>query len=220
MGEIQVLTGFQKKVLSLVTKTPKIRDAFYFTGGTALSAYYLHHRYSDDMDLFSEDPITPDTLFPIVTDWARLLHATVQTQFIDERMYICTFAFPGSVTLKVDFCYYPYARINKGLVKDGIIIDSLFDIGINKLISVVNRATAKDFVDLYYLLPKFGYWDLAAGAQKKFRVKVDPVLFGTDLMAVENISDLPRMIKPLTLEKLISYFRDFSVKLAKTSVID
>lgn len=25
---------------------------FYLTGGTALSRFYLHHRYSDDLDLF------------------------------------------------------------------------------------------------------------------------------------------------------------------------
>jgi len=27
---------------------------FYLTGGTALAAFYLHHRYSEDLDFFSE----------------------------------------------------------------------------------------------------------------------------------------------------------------------
>jgi hypothetical protein len=33
-----------------------IRDEFFLTGGTALAALYLHHRYSLDLGLFTEDP--------------------------------------------------------------------------------------------------------------------------------------------------------------------
>jgi len=37
------------KVLALIRRTD---TAFYLTGGTALGRHYLHHRYSDDLDLF------------------------------------------------------------------------------------------------------------------------------------------------------------------------
>ena len=30
----------------------KINQTFYLTGGTAISRIYLHHRFSDDLDLF------------------------------------------------------------------------------------------------------------------------------------------------------------------------
>jgi predicted nucleotidyltransferase component of viral defense system len=30
---------------------------FFLTGGTALAAYYLHHRHSDDLDLFTLDTL-------------------------------------------------------------------------------------------------------------------------------------------------------------------
>ena len=40
---------FMDKILSLLWAA----DApFYLTGGTALGRHYLHHRYSDDLDLF------------------------------------------------------------------------------------------------------------------------------------------------------------------------
>lgn len=43
------LYPFMDKVLSLIRQAD---TAFYLTGGTALSRHYLHHRYSDDLDLF------------------------------------------------------------------------------------------------------------------------------------------------------------------------
>lgn len=37
---------------------------FYLTGGTALSRYYLNHRYSDDLDLF----LNRDSNYPEYVD--------------------------------------------------------------------------------------------------------------------------------------------------------
>jgi len=37
------------KILALIRRTD---TAFYLTGGTALGRHYLHHRYSEDLDLF------------------------------------------------------------------------------------------------------------------------------------------------------------------------
>ena len=48
------LYPLQNGVLNIVqnAKTP-----FFLTGGTALSRYYTHHRYSDDLDFFvNRDP--------------------------------------------------------------------------------------------------------------------------------------------------------------------
>ncbi len=43
------LYPLQDKVLKLLEK---VNTHFYLTGGTVLGRYYLHHRYSDDLDLF------------------------------------------------------------------------------------------------------------------------------------------------------------------------
>ena len=51
------LYPLQNGVLSLVKKS---KTPFFLTGGTALSRYYFHHRYSDDLDLFvANDPDYP-----------------------------------------------------------------------------------------------------------------------------------------------------------------
>ena len=44
----------QDEILDLVKSAPV---AFYLTGGTALSRFYLNHRYSDDLDRIA--PLDP-----------------------------------------------------------------------------------------------------------------------------------------------------------------
>jgi hypothetical protein len=52
-----ILTPLQQKFLSAVSGNKKIPSSFYLTGGTALAAYYLKHRYSEDLDFFSKTNI-------------------------------------------------------------------------------------------------------------------------------------------------------------------
>ena len=50
---MKVLTPFQEDFLRLFSKTV-LAEHFFLTGGTALSAFYLEHRISEDMDLCSD----------------------------------------------------------------------------------------------------------------------------------------------------------------------
>ena len=52
---MEILTPFQKQALKAIGESPLV-DNFYLTGGTALSAFYLQHRLSEDLDFFSPDP--------------------------------------------------------------------------------------------------------------------------------------------------------------------
>lgn len=86
-------------------------------------------------------------------------------------------------------------------------IDSLKDIGVNKLATIHQRTEVKDFVDLYYLLQKFTFWDLLYGIENKFRLELDLVFAAAGFLRVEKFDFLPKMIKPLTLEELKKFFR-------------
>lgn len=46
------LYPFQDEVLKVIRL---VDTGFYLTGGTAASRGYLHHRFSDDLDLFVND---------------------------------------------------------------------------------------------------------------------------------------------------------------------
>jgi len=52
---------------------------FYLTGGTALSRYYLNHRYSEDLDFFCRDK---EVFEPSVNRIARSL---VRSKFLKEQ---------------------------------------------------------------------------------------------------------------------------------------
>ena len=54
--ESSVLTPLQKQVLVALFDSGLADREYYLTGGTALSAFYLQHRFSDDLDLFTRKP--------------------------------------------------------------------------------------------------------------------------------------------------------------------
>lgn len=60
----------QREVLLGLAEHSTIQGVFFLTGGTALSVFYLSHRVSDDIDLFSIEPIDlPELDFWIKTRW-------------------------------------------------------------------------------------------------------------------------------------------------------
>ena len=54
MGQIPQFTKKQAAVLKAFSQNTYITNQGYFTGGTALSSFYLHHRDSEDIDIFSK----------------------------------------------------------------------------------------------------------------------------------------------------------------------
>ena len=54
---MDVLNKPQKDFLELFKQNNFLVKKFYLTGGTALAAFYLYHRYSEDIDFFSEEEV-------------------------------------------------------------------------------------------------------------------------------------------------------------------
>lgn len=207
MEKMSILTSDQKRILDQINKSQFIRSNFYFTGGTVLSEFYLKHRFSEDLDFFSDKKFDFDLVLQEVNFWSKKLNFTFTRQS-KEVVDIYILSFKDKNTLKLDFGYYPYPRVEKGIMYQEIIIDSLLDIAINKLASVNQRSSVKDFVDLYYLLDRFTIWDLIEGVKIKFRMELDHWILGSDLEYVaKDFQTLPKMIKPLTLEELKNFFR-------------
>jgi len=49
---LEILTDIHRRVITVFGTVPD-HDAFYLTGGTALSAFFLKHRMSNDLDFFT-----------------------------------------------------------------------------------------------------------------------------------------------------------------------
>ncbi len=219
-----------KALASAITFTPKqqvifdefkkstfLRKNFYFTGGTALSAIYLHHRLSDDLDFFSTEKFDILPITNLLSEWAEKLN--FKTTLEDKEVVkIFNLEFQDGEKLKVDFGYYPYKRLKKDELISSVEVDSLLDIAVNKLQTIRQRREVKDFVDLYFLVQTFTLWDLMEGTRVKFRMEINPYLVAIDFLKVEGFENLPVMLKPLTLDQLKDFYKDLAKKLGMSVV--
>lgn len=207
MGNHNALTKNQALIFSEVAADDFLRAQFYFTGGTALSAFYLYHRESEDLDFFSKKEFPSEEIVKKVSVWAKKYSFQVERRQI-ENVHVYNLQFPNGEILKVDFVNHPYKSLEEGKIVDGIRIDSLSDIATNKLLTINQRTQVKDFVDLYFLLEKYTVWDLMEGMRIKYSMKTEPFFIASDFLKIEDFEFLPKMIKPLTLEQLQTFFRE------------
>ena len=55
----KILTERQIALLEEIGRQAFLSKNFYLSGGTALAGFYLFHRYSEDLDFFSENEVDP-----------------------------------------------------------------------------------------------------------------------------------------------------------------
>ena len=155
MGKVITETTFspvQQTVFDSFAKDKNLSQKFYFTGGTALSAVYLHHRESEDLDFFSESDFDNDGIIKFIDNIASLINTRSRVT-LKERVRIFELVDDDkNLVIKIDFGYYPHSRLKKGKRLQGVDVDSLIDISANKITTILQRTDIKDFVDLYYLL--------------------------------------------------------------------
>ncbi len=205
MGKID-FTPFQKLIFDKISQEKYLRETFYFGGGTALSVFYFNHRYSVDLDFFSEKEFDKNIIIKFINSLSRQLGTTVK--MTKKEMVMWFELEKDKETLKVDFLNFPYPRIDKGLIYQSVDIDSPRDIGANKLLLLNLTEEPKDYVDLYFILKeKYSIWDIIKAAKIKFKLDLDLISLGEDFLNAEKIKFLPKMIKPLTLDELKSFFK-------------
>jgi len=192
----QFLNAFQKKFLLEFGKS-ELSKYFYWSGGTALSYFYLQHRFSEDLDFLSQDLMPDEYILAQIKNLAE----KIRIEKIEQKKEFNRNEFifkKRNKFLRIEFVYYPFPNLKKlKQVKEfKIKIDSLEDIATNKTYAIFERSEPKDVFDLYWILKKqkirfllFFKW-----VEKKFGVEIDPVIFVSK--AFEGISSLER-IKPL-----------------------
>lgn len=217
MGKIPIITQEQEIILAGIRKNDFLQENFYFTGGTALSSFYLKHRYSEDLDFFSFRRFDFKPVADFLRTSGKLYKFTFRSQTVGFA-HFCILKFPGNRTLKVDFATYPYKQLNQPEIIHALKIDSMLDIAVNKLSLLSQRIEIKDYVDLYYLLKKFSLWDLIEGVRIKFNMEINPFILASDFTKAEDFDNLPKMVKPLSLDSLKEFYRKYAAALGKKSV--
>jgi hypothetical protein len=204
--------------LAALAKTSLAKDAV-FGGATALSVLYLHHRRSDDIDLFLERMPGPGD----ETAAARAIRSVglgVESRPIDLRRTLAVLQ--GSREIgHVDLAYYPYEPIGRRTTWQGLRVESLLDMTVNKLQALLTRARERDFVDVYFLLregPERDLERLLAFVRAKFEVGPAPATLAEKFLAAERLTELPEMIRKVTKRELASFFEKLARQLVRRSL--
>ena len=202
-----ILTANQCLVLEQAAKDKRITDWFYFTGGTALSEFYLQHRLSEDLDFFSVSPIHQQITDKFIEEAARKLSADfVKKSIMGHAVF--TLNFKDTSTLKIDFVYQPFDQLELGKKYQNLTIASLWDIIVDKLYTIFLRATARDFIDLYFGIRKLdcNLSQLIKAMEEKYQTDFDRLSLLSRLPVVKDVVDYPKMLVPFNKEKMVEFY--------------
>jgi len=148
IDDSKILTSDQKTFLHEFTKS-ELRDVFRLTGGTALSAFYLEHRLSEDLDFFSSENV-PMTVIEKFLKSIDGITGVSLSKIFDRNIF--SLKIRDNRFLKVEFTSYQLKNIEECAIIDNLRIDSFLDITVNKLCAIADRSDAKDYIDVYCAL--------------------------------------------------------------------
>lgn len=141
------LYPLQDRVLRVING---LDTGFYLTGGTASSRGYLHHRFSDDIDIFVND----DSRFSLWAD--RIVHVLSESKDLqlivlqrDDR-FVRLSVSEGDTLLKIEMINDVPSHIGD-IRKDAVLgmLDSPENILANKVTALISRQEPKDLADIW-----------------------------------------------------------------------
>lgn len=152
-----ILTPIQQAFLDAFFTSTHTPSRFYLSGGTALSAFYLKHRRSDDLDFFTLDSqalMDAERLLEDSAGRTGLTITEVKTADTIVQFFLAGDQDPAYPLKKVDVVLdtEPHLAVERF---GPYFVDSLLDIAVNK-VTAIFRLDTKDFIDLYFLLGRRG----------------------------------------------------------------
>jgi predicted nucleotidyltransferase component of viral defense system len=182
---------------------------FYLTGGTALARFYFHHRESLDLDLFTND-FGQDfaQVNQAVLVMLQALELQITSQVVTDEFIQYIVADQAGTPLKIDLVKDVPVHFGDLLTRNGVRLDSLENIGANKVLAVFGRTDAKDFIDLYWILrhTDLTFDDLYHRAQEKDR-GLSELYLAYALHNIEKIRLFPHMHQPLPWEAVKDFYQ-------------
>lgn len=186
-----VLTLKQQEVFKELKKFPD----FYMVGGTAL-ALQIGHRKSVDFDLFGEKPLD------------KAFFAKVYRVFKPHNLEV-DFRHSEQTNIKtegvkVHFVKYKYPLLFKLKKIEEVQFASIEEIALMKAFAMGQRATLKDYVDLYFII-KEGFCSLDKiidYSEKKYGSEFSGGLFLEQLTFLEDVREIEEMPIDFLAEKV------------------
>jgi predicted nucleotidyltransferase component of viral defense system len=161
------LTEGQRRFLELFRHT-RFKRAFYLTGGAGLSAGYLAHRHSDDLDFFTPEPFKIKSIIQFM----KQIEGLKDLQWLlprDRTTFMLTFEDDEQV--KVEYRHFPFHPILPPTSIGDFYVDSMVDLLANKLYALIERRYELDRIDIYLMLrelPNRRLLEAIASCEEKF----------------------------------------------------
>ncbi len=173
------------------------KESFYLAGETALY-YYLKHRYSIDLDFFTQKEVdfrqfyqnfSPSEIRSISKD---TIHAKVKE-------------------VNVSFFFFPYPLLKPFSHLDLLKVASLEDILCMKINAIILRGSRKDFVDVYFIMKKLKIKseDTIKLFTRKFE-KYDEIIIRKSITFFEDAEKEPEF--PILKKVSWSSIKDFFIR--------
>lgn len=206
----------QREILLQLISEPTIEEQFFLTGGTALSAFYLHHRMSNDFDLFSFQPVNLSE----IGFWIRGLWPGESVVIKEASHFLSCLILETKVDLVID----PLSTGEKRpmqVFENGhqLQIDTIQSIVSNKLCTCVSRTEPKDYVDLYAIfnkLPEIRMAEVYAMAKKKDAIFDDPPTVAFQLeegiaLIKAKPEIIPQLLIPFDYDAFLTFHEDLAM---------
>lgn len=228
-NEYQKLYKLQDKVFKVLSGH---YGSLYLTGGTALGRFYLNHRYSDDIDLFTHSDYSFKDAVTKIRNVLASKFKTLTDKLLLYDEFIRIWIEDNDCQLKIEFVNdVPYRWGNTELI-NGIPIDTPGNILSNKLTALVSRDEPKDVFDIVHIALNYSFkWDqvfehsvqkaIVAEQDVVMRLETFPVeLFVTQpwLMSMVNTDTLKSKIKTIADDFLFA--RDNSLGIGKIPITE
>jgi hypothetical protein len=181
-----IITDLQREILLIFSTIPD-SDMFYLTGGTALTEFYLAHRKSFDLDIFTTEKAL---VIPFSRAFEDEIKKVFQIKVIRRLETFVEFEVSGKdektrVQIAIDS---PFRFENPVDSDIGIKVNDYTDLIVDKLLAFFGRAEPRDAVDLFFILKDEDFWkltELAKGKDPGF----DLYWMAIALKKVENFPD-------------------------------
>lgn len=185
---------------------------FYLTGGTALARFYFQHRESMDLDLFSHDQQLDFSAVNLeIERIGRELKLITIKQVTTNTFLQFIFTDDQQSTLKVDLVKDIPVHFGELKQEGKVRLDSLENIGSNKITAILGRTDHKDFIDLYYILLEtdLTFEHLVSLAKQK-DLGLTEFYLANSIDQIEQASQMPVLLKPLDLNKYKEFYKKLS----------
>jgi len=160
-----VLTPAQREILRAFQRLPDA-DRFYLTGGTALAEFYLGHRRSFDLDLFTTEQGLIRPFSRVLEDRFReegfTLEVVRRLETFAEFVIHCK-----GEAVRVQVAYDSPYRFGPPEETPLILVNDYQDLVVDKLLAFFGRAEPRDAVDLFFILRDEDLEELVKLAKKK-----------------------------------------------------